>query len=434
VTRAARAVVTTLLLPAAIGACAGDSRDVTLRLWALGREGEVVRAMLPEFERTHPGIHVREQQIPFSAAHEKLLTAFVGNASPDVAQLGNSWIAEFAALRALEPLDARVAATPAIDASDYFPGIWETNRLGDTLYGIPWYVDTRVIFYRTDLLAAAGVMAFPTDWSAWRAAMVRLQEANRGRGGATAGDADRFALLAPVNEWATLVVLALERGAPLLRDGGRYGDFEEPHFRDAFAYYVGLFRDHLAPSVNDLEVANRYQSFGAGDFAMTISGPWDIGEYRRRLPATLEGRWTTAAMPAPDGDAPPGVSLASGSSLVVFRSARHQEAAWALIAWLSDPARQLELYRASGDLPPRRSVWRDTSLAHDPAVAAFRTQLEHVAPLPKVPEIEQICVVIAQYAEATVRGALSDSAALAGLDRDVDRLLEKRRWLLDHGR
>jgi multiple sugar transport system substrate-binding protein len=429
VTGAARALATALLLPAALAACAGDARDVTIRLWALGREGEVVRGMLPEFERTHPGIRVREQQIPFSAAHEKLLTAFVGNATPDVAQLGNSWIAEFAALHALEPLTARVADTPSVDPADYFPGIWETNRLGDTLYGIPWYVDTRVVFYRRDLLAAAGVATFPTDWSGWRAAMVRLQGAT-GAGGA---DHERFALLAPVNEWATLVVLALERGAPLLRDGGRYGDFEEPRFRAAFAYYVALFRDHLAPSVNALQVANRYQSFGEGDFAMTVSGPWDIGEYERRLPAALGGRWTTAAMPAPDGDAPPGLSLASGSSLVVFRGSRHQDAAWALVTWLSDPARQLELYRASGDLPPRRSVWSDSALTRDPAVAAFRAQLDHVAPLPKVPEIEQICVSIAQYAEATVRGTVSDSAALAALDRDVDRLLAKRRWLLDHG-
>jgi multiple sugar transport system substrate-binding protein len=49
----------------------------------MGQEGEQVRALLPEFERRHPGIRVRVQQIPWSAAHEKLLTAYAGDAMPD---------------------------------------------------------------------------------------------------------------------------------------------------------------------------------------------------------------------------------------------------------------------------------------------------------------------------------------------------------------
>ncbi len=85
-----------------------------LRFWAMGAEGELVPQMLDQFRRENPGIEVEVQQVPWSAAHEKMLTAHVGGATPDVAQLGNTWVAEFAALRAIEPLDARIAATPAM--------------------------------------------------------------------------------------------------------------------------------------------------------------------------------------------------------------------------------------------------------------------------------------------------------------------------------
>jgi multiple sugar transport system substrate-binding protein len=416
VRRAAAAAVGLCLLTA----CGRSTHEVTVRLWAFGREGEVVRQLLPEFERTHPGIHVLEQQIPFTAAHEKLLTAFVGNATPDVAQLGNSWIAEFAALHALEPLNQRQAASQVIDPTDYFPGIWETNRLGDTLYGIPWYVDTRLVFYRSDLVPPP----FPTSWTAWDAAMRRVAH---GEG------VDRFALLAPLTEWATPVVLALANGAPMLRDSGQYGDFEEPRFRQAFHYYVSIFRQHLAPAVGSAEVANRYQAFGNGEFAMTITGPWDIGEYTRRLPPEFASRWTTAPMPAPDGDPAPGASLAGGSSLVIFRGSAHPEAAWALIEFLSDKRRELELYTQSGDLPPRLSAWQDSALAGNAKTRAFRVQLEHIVALPKIPETEEICITVATYAEAAIRGALSEDAALAALDHDVDHILEKRRWMVHHG-
>src|SRR5262249_57315642 len=119
-----------LVLALLLSGCARDatpSRQV--RFWAMGREGEVVQELLPEFERRHPGIHVRVQQIPWSAAHEKLLTAFVGEAMPDVFQAGNTWLPELVALGAIEPLDQRLARSTAVVRDDYFPGILDTNGI-----------------------------------------------------------------------------------------------------------------------------------------------------------------------------------------------------------------------------------------------------------------------------------------------------------------
>ena len=96
----------------AAGACASQGTDgeVTLRFWGMGREGEVVQELARGFERDNPGIRVRVQQIPWTAAHEKLLTAHVGDATPDIAQLGNTWIAEFAAL--IDELGSRPIKEP----------------------------------------------------------------------------------------------------------------------------------------------------------------------------------------------------------------------------------------------------------------------------------------------------------------------------------
>ena len=67
----------------------------------------------------------------------------------------------------------------------------------------------------------------------------------------------------------------------------------------------------------------------------------------------------------------------------------------------------------------------------DPRAASFLTQLEQVAPTPKVPEWEQIATRVAECAEQVMRGGRDLDAALAALDADVDRMLEKRRWMLD---
>src|SRR5213075_1824032 len=102
-----------ILFLSGCGRSTGDG--TTLKFWTIGREGEVVAQLLPEFERAHSGVHVQVQQIPLTAAHEKLLTAFAGDALPDICQLGNTWIPEFAALGALEPLQPYVDASNIVD-------------------------------------------------------------------------------------------------------------------------------------------------------------------------------------------------------------------------------------------------------------------------------------------------------------------------------
>jgi multiple sugar transport system substrate-binding protein len=126
----------------------------------------------------------------------------------------------------------------------------------------------------------------------------------------------------------------------------------------------------------------------------------------------------------------PGLSLAGGSSLVLFRKAQSPEAAWTWLRYLSEPAQQARFYTLSGDLPSRRSAWKLAALAGDPRAAPFLAQLEHVAPTPKVPEWERIATRVAEGAEQVMRGGQTLDSALAALDKDVDQMLEKRRWLL----
>ena len=406
-------------LPASLS-CAGGRGDggVTLRFWAMGAEGEKVQALVADFEREHPGVKVELQQIPWTAAHEKLLTAHVGGSTPDVAQLGNTWVPEFAALDALAPLDARVRGSSTVPPASYFPGIWDTNVVDGVLYGIPWYVDTRVLFYRSDLLKAAGFDSVPSTWAGWTAAM-RAMKARMGP--------RQYPVLLPTNEWTYPVAFGLQAGSPLLRDGGRYGGFRDPRFRHAFEFYVGLFHQGLAPAEANTQISNLYQEFERGNIAMYITGPWNIGEFTRRLPPAMEGRWATAPLPGPDG---PGLSLAGGASLVVFRGAKQPALAWALVEFLSRPANQVRFYTQTGDLPARREAWADTALADNRYAQAFRRQLERVAATPKVPEWEQIAVRLQDYSEKAVRNTQTVDEALASLDHDVDGMLEKRRWLL----
>jgi multiple sugar transport system substrate-binding protein len=407
-----------------IGVCAGcareqnDHREV-VRFWAMGYEGEVVAQLLPEFERRHPNIHVDLQQLPWTAAHEKLLTAYAGDALPDVCALGNTWVPEFATLGALQPLDVRIAASPSLDVHDYFPGIWDTGVFEGLAYGLPWYSETRVPYFRRDLLAKAGISTPPRSWAEWRLAMAAVKREVGPR---------RYAILLPLNEFEPLLNLAIQQPDPLLRDGGRYGNFRSAGYRRALAFYKDMFDQHWAPPVSNNQISNVWDEFGRGYFAFYISGPWNIAEFRKRLPAEQQGSWMTMPLPGPDG---PGASVAGGTTLVVFAKSRHKDAAWQLIEYLSDPAVQVKFHALTGDLPPRRSSWTTPALANDPYAHAFRDQLERALPTPKVPEWERIVTEVGLVAEQMVNGRLTVDQAAAETDRRVDAILEKRRWMLD---
>jgi multiple sugar transport system substrate-binding protein len=401
--------------------CAGRPRDSRERLvfWGLGREGEVVADLIPEFERRNPTIHVVVQQIPFIAAHEKLLTSYVGDATPDLSQIGNTWIPEMVALHALDELTPLVRASKSIDQRDYFPGIWATNVVDGGLYGIPWYVDTRLIFYRTDIVGTP-----PKTWAEWTAVMDRVIREKKAH----------YGVLMPINEYEPMVTLALTSKSSFVNADGTRGAFEAPQFADAFNFYVDCFRRGYAPKVSNLQVANVYQQFARADFVMYITGPWQVEEFARRLPPEMQGKWETAPLPAHDASSPMGIGMAGGSSFIVFRASKHKEAARKLIDFLSQPEQQIRFNELSGDLPARRSAWRAPALAKDRHFVAFREQLESVAPLPKVPEWEQIATAIYEHAEEAVRGAKTPAGALAALDAQTDQILEKRRWIAEQRR
>ena len=407
-----------LALLVVLAACDRGPPQTVLRFWAMGREAEAVVQLLPDFEREHPELHVEVQQLAWTAAHEKLLTAVAGDATPDLGQLGNSWIPELVALGALEPLGARGSGSQTIAPDDYFPGVWQTNTVDRELYGIPWYVDTRLLFYRADLLKAAGFDAPADNWADWLAQLRAVKK----RAGPT-----RFAILLPLNEFEPLQVFALQQPEPMLRDGGQHGNFRSASFRRALTFYRDMFAESLAPTMTNTQISNVWDEMGNGFYAFYISGPWNIAEFKRRLPAELQLQWMTAPMPGPDG---PGVSSVGGSSLVLFKRSHHQRGAWQLVEFLSRPGVQRRFYELTGDLPPRRSSWQSGQIATDPYTRAFRVQLERLRAFPQVPEWEQIMQEMRVMAERVVQGRQDVDAAVTEFDAEVDDMLAKRRWML----
>ena len=453
---AASALAVAMLAIAIACGCSDLSQTKTVvNFWAMGAEGERALPLIEEFEAAHPEIDVRVQQVPWNAAHEKLLTAFAGNSLPDVCQLGNTWIAEFDALGALTDLTKRVSESEKqgkIEPSDFFPGVLQGNVIDGRVCGLPWYVDTRLLFVRTDILAKAGHAELPRTWDEWLQAMRDVQAIQ---------PAGSYAMLAPTNEFETPVILGMQAGADMLRDGGRFGDFNSKAFRRAFELYVGIFNAGLAPKDSNTMISNVAQEFERGTFAFYVTGPWNVQGFRERLPASLEGKWTTCPWPSPDSpgagrtlaqladipvdrvhrigtkrsEALRSLGIESVVDLVMFENAsdeRRRDASWQLLEFLSQPQQQVRFTECTGNLPPGAKAWEASGMRSDPLFEGFYEQLQNVRPVPPAPEWEHIVTgELVKRAEAAINGRQTVDEALTELDQRVDEILEKRRWILD---
>ena len=401
--------------------CSVDNKTNLIKFWSMGAEAEYVTKLIPRFEKENPGIHVEVQQVPWTAAQEKLITAYASNNLPDVFQLGNTWIPQFKMLNAIDSLNNRISGSGEISDTNYFKGIWNTNVIDNRVYGIPWYVDTRVLFYRKDVLRDAGYKSPPKSWSELSDLSQKIKNLHK--------DEDKYSIYLPTNEWAPFIIFGMQNGAQLLKKNNCYGNFHSDKFKSAFQYLINFHKENLAP-IGISQVNNVYQAFVDEYFAMYISGPWNIREFKKWMTGDLKDAWGTAPLPGPDSTYP-GLSLAGGSSLVISRNSIKQNEAWKFIEYLSRPEIQLEFYKLINDLPAVKSAWRDSTLANDKYMRAFYTQFSNVIATPKIAEWEQIAFSkVQQYAEYAARGTMSIDDALVKLDEDVNRILDKRRKLL----
>ncbi|HET9555599.1 MAG TPA: extracellular solute-binding protein, partial [Actinomycetota bacterium] len=148
-----------------------------ITVWAMGTEGELLPKLAAEFQKDNPDATVKVTAVPWDGAHDKIATAIAGRQTPDVSLIGTTWMGEFAGGGGLDPVPADL-----LDAGAFFEGPWNTVVVDGTPYGVPWYTETRVLYYRKDLADKAGVQA-PTTWDELKTFAKALQD----QGGAKHG-------------------------------------------------------------------------------------------------------------------------------------------------------------------------------------------------------------------------------------------------------
>lgn len=416
------------LIVAACGGSSGDKttssaqssqpaalqKGSTIRLWVMNNGPQPVqdtKRIVQGFER-QTGVNVDVELVGWDVQFDRIRNAAVSGGGPDVTQAGTTQVPFFAALNGFSDLNGRIKDIGGKAA--YAPGIWQTTQLAgqNGTFAIPWFTEARAIYYRKDVLEKAGIdpaTAFK-DWDSFQQTLQTIKDkvpTINGKPIAPFGSPGKkaFDLVHHV------MPFVWDAGGAELSSDDKKSTIDSPQAEEGVNFMAGLIQKGLYDkSMLERDGTQVENQFKGGRLAVWIGGPWVLGSVGR----TDDTNWVSAARknvgvaPMPAGPSGKGFTFVGGSNLMMFKSTKHPNEAWALMKYLSGDAVQKEYANLMGMFPARLVPQKQVGET-DPDHKAFFSAIQQgrtYAPIPQWAQIEN--------AYKNRLGAILDSAAGQG--------------------
>lgn len=422
------------------GAAPGSSQE--LLLWVMPNTPNPEKDMadlLEPFKASHPGVVVRVSVLDWGSAWTKLTTAAIAGDGPDVVQLGTTWTPFLTGMNVLLPLDD---LDKELDVKNAFlPATWTAAkpRTSASVTSLPWFLDVRPLYYRTDVFAEAKVDAQGiATWNDYLAALKKVKAARVNTGGE---------VVAPVgfpgkNDWNVVHNFApwiWGAGGDFLNEKGDKCVLDSKESLEGILFYLSLVRDGLNPKNNmEKNTAQVSADFDAGKLATIFETTLKPKELSKA--ASLGGSAQTHVFENYGALVPPSgpkqrVVFMGGSHLAIFKSSRNQALAKDLLRYLAtDSAAVLAHAQVSGFLPALKSAFGNPYFARDRNRKVFKEIVQYGRIYPSVPywgELET-AVLMKRLGNlfdiaAETSGPFSEEAVrkeVAAMTKDVDAIIE----------
>ena len=371
-----------------------------------GNRGRVLPKLAAQFSKANPGAKVQVTAVPWQDYAKKVQTAIASGDTPDATMVGAVDLAAFASMGGLDKVPSNL-----VDYNAFYRGAVQSTTFEGAEYGVPWYVETRALFYRKDMAQAAGVSA-PKTWEEYGPFLKALQKQGAKWGlslptGATA-------------TWQNVVPFMWQAGAQIMNEDGTKFTFDTPEALKGLEFYRSFITSKLSSPNGPVSLGEIEPQFVAGSTAALISGPWETGLLKSAGGASfVEDKVGIAPLPSgPKSNA----GYIGGGIWSVFKDAENRAGAWKFIRWMSSPDAQKAWYDLSGDLPAVQSAWNEGKLATDATLAVFRTQLKTAQPGANTTTWRQITAVLDAEIEKVAKGVSSPAAALQEIQKKASAI------------
>jgi multiple sugar transport system substrate-binding protein len=398
------AAVVAVLLSASCASKGGDE-IVFWQFWPM----EVITPLVQKFEQENPGLKVRVEQLTWDGGKDKITAAIAAGDPPDLCELGSTYMPRFLASGSLSDWSAGVA-----DLKPTLLG-WDLCRIGDAVYGLPWELGTRALFYNKTLMARAGLdtTRAPETWDELYRAAERIHALGNGVHGYGVSANDRQKL------FKKFMPFAWGNGGEILSPSLDSSRFDSPANVEALDFYLKLRKVGMLGMQADLD-----KEFKEGRIGLQISGAWLCKQIPQEAPAL---RYGVALVPRPAPGRGEHASFAGGEVLVSFNASRNKESALKLARFLVRPDNALALAEAAMSVQPA-TVGADTAAFYRarPDLAVMIRQFETARTTPNHPEWDAMEAVIEDEVEQALYDRKSAAQAVRDAHGKISALLKKR--------
>lgn len=292
--------------------------------------------LLPAFKQKNPNVTVKVDYTTYAALNEKITTSLAGGLMPDVVMLGVGWIPPFAHKKVLAPLPDELAKR-----YEYEARVLEPSRYDGKLYALPMVLDTRIVTYRKDLFAEAGIKAPPKDWAELRAMSKELARSD-GSGKLTRVGFDPFSI--DLRQcWETFL---FANDGNLFDESGQQVKFNDDRGVEALQLFLDVIKDKSA-DYSFKSSAGQPTTLQQGRSAMMMSNNSLWVQLKKQSPELLEEDKVGAFILANKVPA----MLQGGTMVARSASSKHAAAAQALVEFMGTPESILPTAEQRGSVP-----------------------------------------------------------------------------------
>lgn len=410
--------VLTLAVAVLLALTSAASAAQPLTVWVGGHiveQEQTWAEIIRNFEK-ETGIDVEYRLIGFEVYYDNLVTAFSAGNPPDVtfADLGG-WVPTFAARGWLEPLDDRLAKSEV--TAQIWPNIWPTVEYEGKRYGLPWYVDDRLLLYNTEMFEKAGLDPNkpPETWDELLEYAKILTDPSKGQYG--------YGVSGLKSEVTTLgyMIFLLGNGGQLLTDDYKHVAFNTQEGIEALQFYTDLFTKHRVSPPGTLSYGeDDYRTMMAqGRVAMAIGGPWSFPLIELANPA-IKGKYRVALHPYNTKPA----SVFGGWASVIAAQSNQKDEAWAFIEYITsyDVWREW-VRRHGGPMPARMDAANDAPELSGVNWDVVREVFPIASFRPPIPQWPEVSDQIQTMVQNVLTGRMDAATAVQQAAENIERIL-----------
>ncbi|MFR6101300.1 MAG: extracellular solute-binding protein [Christensenellales bacterium] len=407
-----------ILLSAVLGLAActalaeSSETPVTINFWhhysAQSAENEtLMNDLIPKFESENPGIKVNAVSHEWAELHDKILVSASSQSLPDVARLDIAWLPEFQQMGVLVALDQEMPDFAEV-AGALLDSALSTANIGGSYYALPLNTNSKILFYNTAMLEAAGVEV-PTTMDEWVEAVRKLS-------GTNANGQQIWGWNEPALSGWNICPFIWSFGGSLTNEEQTVatGYINSPETVKAVETFAMLVQEGALTGFNSGDIPMT-DGFGTGRYAMMLEGPWKTAELAGAYPDVAYG---TAYMPAGEGGS---ISVLGGEDIAMFNTA-NREAAWKFMQFMTGEYAETAMAKC-GQIPVNKAAL-ESDTVKNADYAPFIQAIETAKARPTVAAWSEMDNELTNAMTAVVNGEKTAQEAMDELAVVFDELLK----------